>query len=166
MDGVPGEWIVPANAVFHRRLLYLHGGGYVMGSLNTHRHLSAAIAQATGCAVLTADYRLAPEHPYPAAVDDAFAAYCFLRETGSDGPGRGATPFIAGDSAGAGLAVAAMLTARDAGLPLPAAGILLSAWADLTIAGESYQTRREADPFVRKEGISQLAAMYLGDADP
>lgn len=164
-NGVPSEWIVAPGSDPSRRLLYLHGGGYVIGNLNTHRHLSAAIAQASGCAVLAADYRLAPEHPYPAAVDDALAAYRFLRENGPDGPGAAAATFIAGDSAGGGLTLATLVAARDAGVALPDAAVPLSAWTDLTNSGEAYTTRKDIDPLVTKDLIDKMAATYLGGAD-
>jgi acetyl esterase/lipase len=164
-NGVPCEWIVADDASPDARLLYFHGGGYVIGSLNTHRHLSAAISHASGCAVLAVDYRMAPEDPFPAAVDDALAAYRFLRDNGPDGPGEASSSFISGDSAGGGLTLITMLAARDAGLPMPDAAMPLSAWTDLTGSGETMETRREADPVVTREALDDMASHYLGDGD-
>ncbi len=164
-NGVPCEWIVADDASPDARLLYFHGGGYVTGSLNTHRHLSAAISHASGCAVLAVDYRMAPEDPFPAAVDDALAAYRFLRDNGPDGPGEASSSFISGDSAGGGLTLITMLAARDAGLPMPDAAMPLSAWTDLTGSGETMETRREADPVVTREALDDMASHYLGDGD-
>jgi monoterpene epsilon-lactone hydrolase len=166
-NGVPCEWIVADGADPDIRLAYLHGGGYVIGNLNTHRHLSAAISRAAGCAVLAVDYRLAPEHPYPAAVEDAVAAYRFMRENGPNAAVGAAATFIAGDSAGGGLVLAAMLAARDAGVPLPDAAIPLSAWTDLAFTGESMETRKDVDPLITDlDSIATMANSYLNGADP
>src|SRR5437867_1095027 len=123
--GRPAEWIRAAVAREDAALLYLHGGGYVIGSARSHRHLAAALARAAGVSCLLPDYRLAPEHPFPAAVDDAVAAYRWLVEQRTIAPGRIA---IGGDSAGGGLAVAALVAIRGAGLPLPGAGVCISPW--------------------------------------
>src|SRR5512143_2467981 len=136
-EGVPAEWIVPPNAAADRVILYLHGGGYVMGSINTHRAMIARIARASQARALALDYRLAPEHPFPAAVDDATAAYRWLLAQGLAAKQLA----IGGDSAGGGLTVATLLALRDAGTPLPAAGVCLSPWLDLTQSGESMTTR-------------------------
>jgi phosphinothricin tripeptide acetyl hydrolase len=154
----PAEWLRPPGAVAGRVVLYLHGGGYVIGSPRSHRHLAAAIATAGQASALLLDYRLAPEHPYPAAVDDATAAYRWLLDQGI-APGR---IVIAGDSAGGGLTVATLLALRDAGLPLPAGGACISPWVDLTFSGASYRTRAAADPIVTRPGIDEMARAYLG----
>ena len=142
-------------------ILYLHGGGYRIGSPRSHRGLAAALAGAAGCRVLTLDYRLAPEHPFPAAVEDSCAAYAWL---------RGQVPrcqvAMAGDSAGAGLALATLLAARDAGIPLPAAAVLMSPWTDLTASGPSYQERADADPLNQRAALLAMARGYLCGADP
>ncbi len=160
--GVPGEWVRAPGARDEYAILYLHGGGYVFGSPTSHRHLVAAISEATGAAALSLDYRLAPENPFPAAVEDAVTGYRWLLQKGIK-PGRIA---VAGDSSGGGLTVASLLVLRDAGDPLPAAGICISPWADLTCSAESYQTRAGTDPMVSKEAVLQLAPKYLGDKDP
>jgi epsilon-lactone hydrolase len=158
---VAAEWLEPPAPRAGAALLYLHGGGYVIGSPRSHRHLAAALAKATGAATLLPDYRLAPEHPFPAAVEDAVAAYRSLLDRGA-GPGR---IVIAGDSAGGGLTVAILLALRDRGLPLPAAGVCISPWLDLTCGGASYEEKAASDPIVTREGVSEMARAYLGAAD-
>jgi phosphinothricin tripeptide acetyl hydrolase len=160
--GVPAEWIVPPGAAEGRVLLYLHGGGYVVCSVNTHRDLIARVARAAGARGLGIDYRLAPEHPFPAAVEDATTAYRWLVSRGTD-PARIA---IAGDSAGGGLTLATLVALRDAGDPLPAAAVCLSPWVDLEGVGASMTTKAAVDPFVRKEMIQFMAQQYLGDRNP
>jgi acetyl esterase/lipase len=160
--GVPATWISAPNAVADRVVLYLHGGGYVIGSVNTHRDLMARISRASGFRVLGLDYRLAPEHPFPAAVDDALAGYRWLLAQGVQ-PSKIA---IAGDSAGGGLTAATLVAIRDAKLPLPGAGVLLSPWADMEGIGESMTSRSSLDPVVQKDGLVGMAGAYLGGKDP
>ena len=158
----PAEWLRPPGAVAGRVVLYLHGGGYVIGSPRSHRHLAAAIASAAAASALLLDYRLAPEHPYPAAVDDATAAYRWLLD-------QGIAPqhlVIAGDSAGGGLTVATLLALREARVPLPAGGVCISPWVDLTCSGESYRTKAGVDPIVGQAGVAEMAQAYLGTASP
>jgi len=143
-------------------VLYLHGGGYVIGSPRSHRHLAAAIASAGQATGLLLDYRLAPEHPFPAAVEDATAAYRWLLEQGI-APGH---VVIGGDSAGGGLTVATLVALRDAGVPRPAAGVCISPWTDLTFGGASYRTRAQSDPIVSRPGIDGMAQAYLGATPP
>jgi len=154
----PAEWLRPAGAAAGRVVLYLHGGGYVIGSPRSHRHLAAAIAAAGQASALLLDYRLAPEHPYPAAVDDATGAYRWLLD-------QGIAPehiVIGGDSAGGGLTVATLLALRDARLPLPAGGVCISPWVDLTCSGGSYRTKAAVDPIVTRTGVEEMARAYLG----
>ena len=160
--GVPAEWIKGPGAREDRVILYLHGGGYAIGSLTSHRQLVAYIAGAAGIRALSLAYRLAPEHPFPAAVEDAAAGYRWLLQQGIS-PGR---IIIAGDSAGGGLAIAALLSLRDQGDPLPAAGVCISPWVDLTCSSETYRTKAQTDPIVTAEGIREMAALYLGGLDP
>ncbi|KIU44569.1 MULTISPECIES: alpha/beta hydrolase [Bradyrhizobium] len=161
--GVGGEWIVPANASRDKAILYFHGGGFRIGSVASHRDLIARIADASGCRVLAIDYRLAPEHRFPAALDDALIAYRYLRDRGL----RAADIAFVGDSAGGNLVLAAMLAARERGWPLPAAGALMSPWTDLAATGASYESRAEADPIHQRAMILALAKNYLGkDGDP
>jgi epsilon-lactone hydrolase len=160
--GVPAEWISAPNASADRAVLYLHGGGYVIGSINTHRDLMARISRASGFRVLGIDYRLAPEHPFPAAVEDAVAAYRWLLAQGLQ-PSRIA---VAGDSAGGGLAVATLVAIRDAKLAVPGAGVCLSPWVDLEGIGESMTSKASVDPVVQKDGLVGMAGAYLAGKDP
>ena len=155
-NGVPCEWVETPGADPERAVLYLHGGGYAIGSLATHRFLIQGIARATGCRALSVDYRLAPEHPFPAAVEDAATAARWLAEHGI-APAKTA---IAGDSAGGGLTLATLLALRDAGDPLPACAVALSPWTDLTGTGESMRTRADDDPMVTADGLQKMAAAY------
>lgn len=161
-NGVRAEWISTPGAANNAAILYLHGGGYVIGSLDSHRHLAAEAGREAGCWALALDYRLAPEHPFPAAVDDALAGYRYLLGRGIR-PGRIA---IAGDSAGGGLVVAAMVAIRDAGLPQPGCGWCISPWVDLEAIGDSMTGKAQADPTVQKAGILDMARLYLNGADP
>lgn len=156
--GVACEWVDAPGADAACVVLYFHGGGFQVGSLVSHRELMACISAEGGCRVLGVGYRLAPEHRYPAALDDARSAYAWLLAQGVP-PGRIA---LAGDSAGAGLALALLLSLRDGGQPLPAACVLLSAWTDLTAAGASYETRAAADPIHQRPMIQAMARNYLG----
>jgi len=158
----PAEWLRPPSAEPGRVVLYLHGGGYVIGSPRSHRHLAAAIACAAGASALLLDYRLAPEHPFPAAVEDATAAYRWLLDQ-AIAPER---IVIAGDSAGGGLTVATLLALREARVPLPAGGVCISPWVDLTCSGASYATKAAADPIVRRAGVEEMARAYLGATPP
>jgi monoterpene epsilon-lactone hydrolase len=162
VGGVPGEWITTLEAAHERVVYYLHGGGYVIGSINTHREMISRLSRATGARALAIDYRLAPENPFPAAVEDSTAAYRWLLSIGVD-PAR---LVIAGDSAGGGLTVATLVALRDAGEPLPAAAVCLSPWVDLEGLGESMATKAEVDPMVQREALLQMAKAYLGDVQP
>lgn len=162
LGGVRAEWLTPVGVETDATVLYLHGGGYCIGSLDTHRPLAGRIAAATGCTVITLDYRLAPEEPFPAAVDDAVSAYRELLASGTQ-PSRLA---IAGDSAGGGLTVATLLALRAEGTPLPAAAVGLSPWVDLTQTAPSFDTRATVDPMVSRTGLQVMASAYLGSADP
>lgn len=159
-DGVPAEWTEAPGADPSRVLLYLHGGGYVSGSLTSHRPMVAEAGRQAGLRTLALDYRLAPEHPFPAAVEDAVAGYRYLLERGF-APGRIA---IGGDSAGGGLTAATLLSIRDQGLPMPGCGWLVSPWVDLESTSESMTSKAETDPMVQKPYLLEIAAMYLGGA--
>jgi len=163
---VPAEWIRAGVTADQGHsdgaLLYLHGGGYAIGSIATHRALVAELARAAGVPALVIAYRLAPEAPFPAAVEDATAAYRWLRAQGIPA----ARLAIAGDSAGGGLTVATLVALRDAGVPLPAAAACFSPWIDLEGLGASMQERAERDPLIQKEGLLQFAATYLAGAAP
>jgi epsilon-lactone hydrolase len=142
-------------------LLYLHGGGYVIGSARTGARLAVALARRVGIRAVSLDYRLAPEDPFPAAVDDGLAAYRELLDSGA----RPDEIVLAGDSAGGGLAVATLVAARDSGLPQPAAAVVMSPWVDLGLSGSSMRTKHGVDPLFTRERIGTYAQHYLGDRD-
>ncbi len=161
-NGVDAEWISAPGAAADRAVLYLHGGGDVMGSINTHRDMIGRLSRAAQARVLGLNYRLAPEHPFPAAVEDALAGYRYLLSSGLN-PARLA---IAGDSAGGGLTLATLVAARDAGIQLPAAAVCLSPWVDFEGLGESMKTRAQVDPVASAEGTRLSAQAYLAGKDP
>ena len=160
--GVYGEWVDAPDVAHDRAVLALHSGGYTVGSCATERELAGRLSRAMGARALTIDYRLAPEHPFPAALDDALTAYRWLLRSGIT-PGGIA---IAGTSAGGGLALATLLALRDAGEPLPVAAVLISPWADLTCTAESYETRAAADVVLSRPGLLEMAGYYLAGRDP
>ncbi len=162
LGGRDAERITPDGGSSGTVVLYLHGGGYCSGSLNSHRQLASRLALASGSPVALLDYRLAPEHPFPAAVHDATSAYREL-------VGSGVPPSlmaIAGDSAGGGLTMAALLALRAAGDPLPAAAVCLSPWVDLTQSSPAYDALGPLDPMVTRSGLDEMAQCYLGNSDP
>ena len=161
-NGVRAEWTSTPRDNSDAALLYLHGGGYVIGSLDSHRHLVAEAGRAAGCWALALDYRLAPENPFPAAVEDAVAGYRYLLARGLKS-GRIA---VAGDSAGGGLVVAAMVAIREAGLPQPGCGWCISPWVDMEMTGETMTSKAAVDPMVQRDGVSEMARLYLNGADP
>lgn len=158
--GVPGEWVGNARTPAQRTVLYLHGGAYALGSPQVYRELTAQIARRWRARVAAIDYRLAPEHPFPAAAEDVFAAYRALLEQGI--PAQQIV--IAGDSAGGGLALACALQARDSGLPLPAALVLFSPWTDLAVTGRSAQDNAQRDDMLRPDRLRIAGADYLAGA--
>ncbi len=160
-DGVTAEWLIPPCISADRVVLYLHGGSYVAGSINSHRSLAANIAIASKARALVIDYRLAPEHPHPAAVEDATSVYKWLINGQAD-PRRLA---VAGDSAGGGLTLALLVNLRDGNVPLPAAGICLSPWTDLAFSGESWKGKAAVDLVIYAYKELEFAAMYLGGLD-
>jgi epsilon-lactone hydrolase len=161
--GVPAHWLDAPGTGTGRVLLYLHGGGYDRGSLRSHGEAAARLGRAAAMRVLFPDYRLAPEHPFPAAVDDALAAWRWLRTTQNL---DAASLAVAGDSAGGGLAVALCVALRDAGEALPAAAVLMSALADLTGSGASITERADQDPIFTPAMARALGSGYLAGADP
>jgi acetyl esterase/lipase len=158
LAGVPAEKITHAGAAPGQFLLYLHGGGHVFGSLTSHRHFVSRLAVVAGVTAYHLDYRLAPEHPYPAGLEDAVSAYKQLLALGV-APEK---LMVGGESAGGNLAVALLLKLRELGLPQPAALYLLSPWLDLTASGESYTKCAARDPMITREAIGMIAAAYLG----
>lgn len=161
-DGVACEWVRCGVVRQHHALLHLHGGGFNAGSCKTHRELAARLSLATHLPVLLVDYRLAPEHPFPAGLHDTIAVYRWLLDQGT----QPADVVIAGDSAGANLALAALVQLRDNGASLPAAAALLSPMLDLTLSGPSTTTRAHLDPLVTQAALARAVNLYLGDHDP
>lgn len=163
--GVYAEWVEPCDVAPQHAILYLHGGGYCICSLDTHRGLAARLALASGMRVLLIAYRLAPEHPYPAALEDSLGAYHWLLGHGFS-PARIA---IGGDSAGGGLALACALSLRDACAPLPAAIFCLSPWTDLTYSGETIHTLADVEPLLKPGKTSimtSIVSYYAGTHNP
>ncbi len=164
IDEIPCEWVVAPGADPDLRLLYLHGGGFVSGSGGFYLALAAHLSAAAKCAVLLPDYRLAPEHRFPAGLEDCLRAHGWLTANGPAGPKPAKATFIAGDSAGGNLTLAVLLALRDRRQPLPAAGIALSPTTDLTLASQSLQT--VDDPIISASTMPVFRDHYLGKADP
>jgi epsilon-lactone hydrolase len=162
IDGIKCETVNGSLAEAARLLVYVHGGGFSTGSLITHRELAARISLAANIPVLLIDYRLAPEHPFPAAQDDVLCVYRWLLAQGK----QPSNMVIGGDSAGAQLVMSALVTLRDEGQPLPAATILISPWVDLALTGDSLQTRAEVDPLTFRADLQYAADLYLNGHDP
>src|SRR3954467_547180 len=158
---VPAEWVDAPGCDPSRAVLFLHGGGYAIGSINTHRRLTYNISAASGARVLLIDYRLAPEHPFPAAVEDAAKAWRWLLQQGVAANKLA----IGGDAAGGGLAIAALVNLRDQKLGLPACAVAISPWVDLEGLGNSITARAARDPMVGKDGLLWMARMYLNGKD-
>jgi len=159
--GVAAEWIDAPNADENTVLLYLHGGGYAFGSMRTHRVMLAHVSRAAEARVLGLDYRLAPEFPFPAPIDDSVAAYRWLLS-------QGVNPkkiVIGGDSAGGGLMVAVLVALKYLGEPMPAAGVGISSWTDMEATGQSFVTNAEVDPSVNRDRILTIAKLYMADKD-
>jgi len=157
-----GFRFTPSQPAERKGILYLHGGGYVLGISPLHRVLCASLSRISGMPVWLPDFPLAPEHPFPAALEQVLAAYRLLIARGCDPAGAA----VAGDSAGGGLTVALLTALRDAGDPLPGAAACISPWVDLTCSSESYATRAARDPLVRLEEVLRFARYYLADTDP
>ncbi|MDP9180705.1 MAG: alpha/beta hydrolase, partial [Chloroflexota bacterium] len=162
VDGVSAEWITVPNSSEAITVLYLHGGGFVIGSVNIYVDLVSRIARASGARALSVDYRLAPEHPFPAALDDATTAYRWLLK-------QGVAPesiVIAGDSAGGALTASTLLALKAAGDPLPGGAVLLSPGTDFTFSGETMETRKDRDPLLTRSLCEHWLGMYLGVTSP
>ena len=162
LEGLQCGWFNPARPAPDAVLLYLHGGAYTAGSLVSHQGVVGNLAASCGLRTIFPEYRLAPEYPFPAAVEDSLLIYRRLLADGV-APHR---LVLGGESAGGGLTVAVLLAVRDAGLPLPAAAFVLSPWTDLAATGESLQTRARYDPWLKPEGVIPTAAFYLGKDSP
>jgi epsilon-lactone hydrolase len=160
LDGMAGEWSSVPGSAAARVLLYLHGGGYCSGSLASHRRMVTEAGRAAGAHTLAVEYRLAPEHPFPAALDDATAAWRWLRRRGF----AAAQIAVGGDSAGGGLSVALITRLRDAGEALPGCAWLVSPWTDLTMSGATMISKDAVDPIIHKPYLDELADAYLAGA--
>lgn len=159
--GVPSIWADAAGGATDRVLQYVHGGGYVIGNADYYRNLTGHLAKALGCRVLNVDYRLAPEHPHPAPVEDSTKAYRWLLDQGLE-PGHLA---ISGDSAGGGLTVATLVNIRDAGLPQPAGAVPISPWVDMDAVGGSMTTNAQNDVLVNMDVLKGMVEAFLQGAD-
>jgi len=162
LGGVKVEWIVPDGAAGTPVLFHLHGGGYVLGTPGGSRAFTTEFAVQTGTRVVSIDYRLAPEHPYPAAVEDAVDAYSALLS-------QGVSPraiAVGGESAGGGLTVAMLLAARDRGLPMPACAFAISPWTDLCCEAETFETKKDADPLLTRRSLKEMGDAYIATGDP
>ena len=162
IEGSPAAWIRPPRVEGNRVLVHFHGGGYVTGSIDGHLMMCIPLAQTLSMNLLLPEYRLAPEHPFPAALEDALKAYRWLLAQGY-APER---ILLSGDSAGGGLALATVLSLREAGDPLPAALVLVSPWTDLRLQGGSHVTRAQADAVLHPDVLREWALCYAGEANP
>jgi monoterpene epsilon-lactone hydrolase len=161
--GLPAMWVVPKDSVQDRVLLCMHGGGFISGSIYTHRKMFGHLAKATGVRALIFGYHLAPEHTHPSQVDEATDVYQWLLDQGISADHIAFT----GDSVGGGLSITTQLRARERGLPLPAGAMLISPAVDMEAVGESYATNRDRDPFFFQETVRQIVATFLGEhGDP
>jgi acetyl esterase/lipase len=165
IGGLSGEWVIAPNAHADVRLLYLHGGGYVSGCAGFYLAMAAHISAAAQCAIFLPDYRLAPECPFPAALEDCVNAYQWLRANGPHGPGITNAIFIAGDSAGGGLTLAMLMALRDRGLPLPQGAIPISPFADQTLSSDSIRSQRMLDPIMHPDCLGDFVRLYAAGAD-
>lgn len=165
VDHIPCEWVVAPGADPDVRLMYLHGGGHVAGSGGNYVPIAADISAAAKCAVLLPDYRLAPEYPFPAGLEDCVRAHEWMVVHGPHGPARASTTFIAGDSAGGGLTLSTLLALRDRGLPLPAAAVPMSAFADMTLSGESIRSQAETELYLHPDSLPEFVRLFMGNAD-
>jgi epsilon-lactone hydrolase len=161
-NGVAAEWSLAPSSDPSKVLLFFHGGGYCSGSIASHRGMVTEAGRAAQARTLAVGYRLAPEHPFPAAIEDARSAYRFLLNQGV----AASKIVIGGDSAGGGLTLALMTTVRDAGQPLPACAWLVSPWVDLQMTGASLAEKAAIDPLISKSYLEELASAYLAGADP
>ncbi len=156
------DWLATPGANADRAVLYLHGGAYVLGSALAYREMTSRIARAAAARTLVLDYRLAPEHPFPAAVEDAVAAYNFILAQGI----KRSNIAIVGDSAGGGLTLATLLSLRDTGVPLPACAVCISPWIDLECTGGTMETKAAVDPLCTRESLLEEATLYLAGGNP
>ena len=161
IDGIRAEWLVPVNASREKAILYFHGGGYVTGSIEDHRMMCGLLANSTEAKVLIPEYRLAPEHPFPAALDDSLKVYQWLLDQGY----LSKNIIVAGDSAGGGLSVATVLALKERSGSLPAAVVCLSPWVDLTLKGQSHTTKAKAEAMLQTDVLREWALCYADESN-
>lgn len=161
IKGINAEWLIPEGADVEKIIMYVHGGGYVSGSCNDHRGFVSKFAKTTGYTCLTYEYRLAPEHKFPAALDDSLSVYSYLLEQGF----KPDNILIAGESAGGGLTLCILLALKEKGLPQPVAAVAISPWADLSCSGESYKTKGKVS-LAPTDSWFVFSKHYVGDSDP
>ncbi len=161
IDGIPCELYTPPGADTQRVIMFTHGGGFLVGSLISHRAMISELARASGCQALAVEYRLSPEHVFPAALEDATAAYLWLLKNGYSADKIA----FSGDSAGGGLTIGTLISLRDSNHPLPAAAVCLSPWIDLEITGESHVSRKDLDPMITSDILMQMGQAYIGAGD-
>ena len=161
LDGIQAEWLIPVNASHEKVILYLHGGGYVTGSIEDHRMMCGLLANSTEAKVLSPEYRLAPEHPFPAALDDSLKVYQWLLDQGY----LSKNIIVAGDSAGGGLSVATVLALKERSGSLPAAVVCLSPWVDLTLKGQSHTTKAKAEAMLQTDVLREWALCYTDESN-
>ncbi len=162
IDQLYAEWVKPSTQTGNQTILYFHGGGYVSGTCQAHRTHVSKVVQASGVRALTFEYRLAPENPYPAGLEDALQAYRWLlaQDIAAD------DIIFMGDSAGGGLALATLLAGREENLPMPNAAVALSPWTDLACTGQTYTSNRQIDPLTPGDSWTVFSKYYVGEADP
>ena len=162
LGGVNCQLLIPADADDDRVIMYLHGGGYLLGSLQSHAGLASEIGKSASCRVLQVDYRLAPEHQFPAPIEDACKVYHALLAGGT----KSEKIILAGDSAGGGMVIACIASLKESGSALPGAAVCLSPWLDLKFTGESITSCKEVDPIIDTEVLSMMVSAYMGEQDP
>ena len=162
-DGIYAQWVTSENSDPDKRSLYLHGGGYAIGSIRGYLSLTSHLAKATNCSVLVIDYSLAPENKFPAAIEDSKKAFNWMQENGPKGKKNANKSFICGDSAGGGLALGVTLALKDSNMVLPNAVIALSPWAELDPISDSYETNQSLDPYITKDAIAAFKDIYIND---
>lgn len=165
-NGVNAEWVMAPGTSEGRRVLYLHGGGFFLGSARGYRRLASDLSRASGCAILTIDYRLAPEFVFPAQIDDAVAGYEYILENGPSGRSPAHAVFVGGDSAGGCLTLSLLHAIKERGMKMPNAAATMSAWTDVEGTGATMRTRSKRDPMVTPEVVKMAASTFLGGADP
>ena len=161
VDGIYGQWVVAENSDPDKRILYLHGGGYAIGTLRGYLSLTSQLAEKTGCSILLIDYSLAPELKFPHGVNDSKKAFSWMLNNGPNGKGKCIKSFISGDSAGGGLSLGVTLSLKDDNSELPDAVIPLSPWAELDPVSESYETNANKDPYISRDAIAAFRDLYI-----